>query len=339
MGNKKQKKINQYLQICPLGEGSFAKVFLGMDSNECELFAMKRVNLKGLARTMSGIKQLEREIETMRQLQHPNLVSLREVIHVKETSTAYIILDYCDCGSLYAALEKQIIFSPEQIRSIFKQVVEGVAYIHSHGIVHQDLKPSNILLCSNGNALISDFGIGHSFQSAAMVVGTPAYQAPEVIDDNFITAEYAPGKEDIWSLGVTLYQLVFNELPFNGENVFEIVRSIAMTTLEPPKSVDPDLWDLISGMLAIDPNNRVDIQQVIEHKYVSCAESTEFPQIQPFEVPWIDYSLPMEEVQGSICDDGYSFADNDTSLKKKLNSFQSPFSQNMTNPFIGVVWQ
>lgn len=325
----KVKHVNQYKLICVLGEGSFAKVYLALDTNNFEYYAMKRVHLKELARTSSGISQLEREIDTMRMLHHPNIVGLREVIHVPDKSVAYMVIDYADCGNISSILESGYHFKFNETRALFRQIAEGIGFLHGNGIVHQDIKPANILLKSDGTALISDFGIGHSFQSAAMVVGTPAYQAPEVIDECYEEEEDDseedddPGKEDVWSLGVTLYEMSFNELPFYGANVFEIVRSIASTNLEMPEGADPMLWDLITNMLKVNPRKRYSIEKVLAHDYVTGANLADSPHLKPFEPTPVDSNLPVIKIEGTVCQRGYSFALHDKAMKKK-RSFVLP---------------
>lgn len=324
------KQVNQYLLQCVLGEGSFAKVYLALDQNEFQYYAMKRIHLKELSRTQSGISQLEREIETMRMLHHKNIISLKEVIHIPDRSICYMVIEYANCGNIAGIMEKGKKFTPAETRALFKQIVDGIAFLHSQGIVHQDIKPANILLKSNGTALISDFGIGHSFQSAAMVVGTPIYQAPEVIDDCFEMEEDVdedaidPGKEDVWSLGVTLYEMAFREIPFWGHNVFEIVRAIAVTTLEMPEGADPLLWDLITKMLTVNPFKRYNIQQVAEHEYVKGANLDDAPHFPELTVPLVDPRTEILKFEGTVCSEGYQFAQFDKGMKKKRKSFAIP---------------
>lgn len=321
---KKYKQINQYLLLTKLGEGSFSKVFLGQDQVTSKYYALKRVHLEPLTKTISGVEQLETEIEIMRKIKHPNIISLHEVIHVVKDEIVYIVLEFANCGNLSSILESGFKFTPEQIKNIFAQIVAGVSFLHENSIVHQDLKPSNILLKSDGRVLISDFGIGHSFQYAAMVVGTPAYQAPEVIDDSEIfdlstenlleeeeQAKSYPGEEDVWSLGVTLYELVFHDIPFYGGNVFEIVRSILMTDiLEPPAPCDPTLWDLISKMLTVDPKQRITVQEILKHPYLHDTTNKKVPidGLKCFVPPTPDPKAQIKYLNGIVCNEEYSFS-------------------------------
>lgn len=329
MGSEKKikyKQINQYLILSKLGEGSFSKVFLGQDQITSKYYALKRVHLEPLSKTLSGVEQLETEIEIMRKIHHPNIISLREVIHLVNDNIVYIVIEYADCGNLSSILESGFHFTNDQIKNIFAQIVTGVSFLHENSIVHQDLKPSNILMKSDGRALISDFGIGHSFQYAAMVVGTPAYQAPEVIDDSEIfdstenilvigkeetESRSNPGEEDVWSLGVTLYELVFHDLPFYGGNVFEIVRSILMTdVLEPPSPCDPVLWDLISKMLTVDPKQRITVKEILEHPYLLNASNKKEPieGLKSIIPPIPEPGAQIKYLNGIVCNENYSFS-------------------------------
>lgn len=324
---KRYKKVNQYVLLQCLGEGSFAKVYLGLDTQTRDYWAVKQVHLATLARTNSGISQLEQEIEIMRDLHHPNIVSLREVIHDPGNDVAYMVIEYADLGSLASILEGGYRFDLPENRCIFRQIVEGVAFLHSRGIVHQDLKPANLMMKSDGTVAIADFGIGHSFQCAAVSVGTPAYQAPEVIDDCIDDVGAEPGKEDVWSLGVTFYEMVFGELPFDGATVFEIVRLITMTAdqIDPPDECDEQLWDLIQRMLKADPRERLGIEDVKAHPFFQAGTEQFCTDLMPYPIPEYDPNLKVKQITGRVCGDGYKFQASAMSFRKKLGSYHAPF--------------
>jgi serine/threonine-protein kinase 11 len=181
------------------------------------------------------------------------------------------VFDYAEMGSLAGYIDRGQPLSPDAVFSILRQIIEAVRYLHGLGFVHHDIKPSNILLHANGVALLGDFGIGCTFHSAGMVMGSPAYQAPEALRDDSgseidsdgdLPAEY-PQKEDIWALGVTLYQSLFMRLPYDGTNLFEVVHSIWTHPLLLPDGTDPELAKLFAGMLCTDPESRYGIEDVL----------------------------------------------------------------------------
>jgi serine/threonine protein kinase len=259
----------------------------------------------------------------MSRLKHPNIVSLHEVIYVKQSESFFLILDYANCGNLDRLIKTGFHPSPEEISCIFKQVTNAVSYLHQNGIVHQDIKPQNILLTSTGNALISDFGTGHNFSSCARGFGSPAYQAPEFIDRVGNEDDSDAGKEDIWSLGVTLYFLHFQKYPFEGSNVYEIAKSIRSVSLSKPPNCSEILWDIITRMLTVDSQRRIAIEDVLRHDYVRNAP--EFMQVRwrPTEVPTHDASWPVRSVQGTVVTSGFELP---LSLPR-MKHFDAPFHE------------
>lgn len=305
------KRLNQYLLVHPIGQGSFAKVYKGFDPIKKQNFAIKRFKLKELQCIESGLSQLEREISLMRLLKHPNVIKLYEVLFVENKENVYIVLDYADCGSLDRFIERSgFEFTDDMIRSIYYQILQALLYLHGRGIVHQDIKPSNILLTSHGAVFLSDFGVGHSFQSTEMVVGSPAYQAPEAIqDDDYDSDDLDPSKEDIWSLGISLYQTKFKHLPYDGETVFEIIRNIRLTPLHLPDDTSPLFANLLRGMLEVNPKHRMTVQDVLNHPYFLEADKLSIPRVfDTIPSCEIDPSLEIVNISAKVCEKNFTFA-------------------------------
>jgi serine/threonine-protein kinase 11 len=248
---KPQTKLNQYVLAGRLGRGANAQVHLAIDTETGRQVAAKSIHLDGASSV-----NLQREIRNMRKLAHPNIIRLIEVLHRKDTHTVYLILDYAR-GSL-----KGQRFTEPQAVHVFAQVVDGLLYLHDQGLVHQDIKPSNLLVFEGGLVKITDFGIGHSFASAEAVIGTPAYQAPEFLSD----CPSDPTKADVWSLGVTIFECVFGRLPFHGETVYEIARATS-EAIAFPDAASPDLRDLLTKMMCPDAETRISMRDVAEHPF------------------------------------------------------------------------
>jgi serine/threonine protein kinase len=181
--------------------------------------------------------------------------------------------------------------------------------MHSSGYVHQDVKPGNILMDRGGRVLLADFGIGHSMMSADLAVGSPGYQAPEVLDDSYGDESHAvlsPPKEDVWALGVTLYQLLFRKLPFAGENLYEIVRMIQEEPLAIPEGTDSAIADLLQGMLAVKQSERFTINDILEYSLIKNAPSRaiELPPVTPV----LSREGEIRIVSAVVCGEDFSFA-------------------------------
>jgi serine/threonine protein kinase len=231
------------------------------------------------------------------------------VLHVPGTDKVFLVLDYADRGSVAAWLARRQRLPLATILSIVRQTAMALDHMHSSGYVHQDVKPGNILMDRGGRVLLADFGIGHSLLSADLAVGTPGYQAPEVLDDSYgdeCRAALSPPKEDVWALGVTLYQMLFLTLPFAGENLYEIVRAIQVEPLSIPDGTDPAIAELIRGMLAVKQCERLSIREVLEHPLVSGApeRAVELPGVP--EVVRIEGEV--RSVAAVVCGEDFSFS-------------------------------
>lgn len=298
------KKINQYLCVKKIGVGATSKVFLAHNTDTNEYFAIKIFKTTELSKTSESLSILEREIRNMNMVNHPNVIHMKEALYSKEYGLACIVMDWADCGSLEEVINKQYSLDECTLAKIFHQVAIGLDYLHSQGIAHQDIKPSNLLLFSDGTVKISDFGIGHSFQSAEAVVGTPAYQAPEVFGNDASDKEIHPQKEDVWSLGVSLFQAKFRRLPYTGSNVYEIANLIRSTTLEIPDGCSPELKDLISRMLTVNSTERINLNDIMNHGWFKGNISDAPLQLTRIKPPRPTIEDEILEISAESCIDG-----------------------------------
>jgi serine/threonine-protein kinase 11 len=306
---RRVRQVNGYLFRAKLGSGASSRVYLAVDTRTGTEHAVKRLRLQDLSRQSSGVAQLEREIRLMRLFNHPNILKLHEVLLNEAEREVFLVLEYARNGCLGAYVERGERLSIPCICSIVKQIVGAITHLHERGFVHEDIKPWNLLVDGGGRVLLADFGIGHSFQSAAMVVGSPAFQAPEALDDGAGEEEgeedAGPQKEDVWALGVTLYQLLFMQLPFRGENLYEVVEYIRTHELEIPEGTDPRLAQLLRGMLTVDPARRWDVAQIIAHEMIRDAtdRADDLPEAPPPET----VAGGGVELRAVVCQPGFSF--------------------------------
>jgi len=157
----------------------------------------------------------------------------------------------------------------------FRDVISGLEYLHYQKIIHRDIKPSNLLRADNGEVKIADLGVSNEFDGADALLtntaGTPAFTAPECLSIKQGDSPYSGKAADIWSLGVTLYCLIFGNLPFHDDNIVVIYNKIRTQKLQIPTSSEtsPELIDLLEKMLVKDPHDRIKLQDIKIHPWVT----------------------------------------------------------------------
>jgi len=217
-----QRKLGNYIMLETLGQGGFSKVRLGLDEKTGERVALKVLKKKEMGVTADVIKQVEREIHAMSQINHQNVIRLKEVnwdiMYEKKNGTKIpvilVVLELATGGELFDFLAFTGPFEDTVARTYMQQMIAGLAHCHSKGIAHRDLKPENLLLDSSFVLKLADFGFANTFNSVQNVMytecGTPGYMAPEV----FSKKGYDAAAADIWSCGVVLFILLAGFPPF-----------------------------------------------------------------------------------------------------------------------------
>ncbi len=203
-----------------LGQGGFAWVFRGRELDGSP------VAVKVLMPRYAGDPQFERrfrnEAETAAQLRHPNIIRIRFV--ARSGNYVYFGMDLC-ADSLAARLQREGPLPEADIVRIAGDVAQGLGFAHAQGVIHRDLKPDNILLHSDGSAVISDFGIARALSGYVastgvnMTIGTPQYLSPEQAQGRPLDA-----RVDLYALGVTLFKAATGEVPFTSSDWFELAR-------------------------------------------------------------------------------------------------------------------
>ncbi|NXI32043.1 NUAK2 kinase, partial [Sterrhoptilus dennistouni] len=208
---------------------------------------------------------IRREIEIMSSLNHPHIIAVHEVF--ENSSKIVIVMEYASRGDLYDYISERQRLSEQEARHFFRQVVSAVYYCHKNGIVHRDLKLENILLDSNGNIKIADFGLSNVFQQDKLLqtyCGSPLYASPEIINGR----PYRGPEVDSWSLGVLLYILVHGTMPFDGHDYKTLVKQITSGDYRAPTKLS-DACGLIRWMLMVNPERRATIEDIATHWWVN----------------------------------------------------------------------
>ncbi|KAN0065466.1 hypothetical protein ACQY0O_001302 [Thecaphora frezii] len=286
---RQQVHFGNYLLLQTLGEGEFGKVKLGVHKEWGEEVAVKlikrekvpgpngvQLQLDTTNRDPAKMSKVEREIQVLKDVRHPNIVRLYEVIE----SDRYIgiVLEYASGGELFDHILAHKYLKEEHACRLFAQLISGVSYLHRKKIVHRDLKLENLLLDRNRNVIITDFGFANNFEDRrddlmATSCGSPCYAAPELVVQDGL---YAGSAVDVWSCGVILYAMLAGYLPFDddpanpdGDNINLLYKYIMATPLSFPDYISAEPRDLLSRMLVPDPLKRADLNQVMSHSWLS----------------------------------------------------------------------
>ncbi|QID83876.1 serine/threonine protein kinase [Saccharomyces pastorianus] len=209
---------------------------------------------------------IEREIVVMKLLSHPNVLSLYDVWETN--NNLYLILEYAEKGELFNLMVDRGPLPEREAVKCFRQIVIAISYCHALGIVHRDLKPENLLLDSDYNIKIADFGMAALQTDAALLetsCGSPHYAAPEIVSG----LPYRGFASDVWSCGVILFALLTGRLPFDEDNgnVRDLLLKVQRGQFEMPDDteISKDAQNLIGKILVVDPTQRMKTRDILTH--------------------------------------------------------------------------
>ena len=270
----KKKYITQKL----LGVGTYGKVYLVQNKYTKEYFAMKEI--PKTSEDLLSDNEILDEIEILKNLDHPDIVRITEFYNTE--NSYYLINEYCKYGELYEQVKNE--FSETQIAVMFRQILSGIAYLHSNNIIHRDLKLENILINDIEKSIttnedlflvkIIDFGTAKIFDKNKIpraIVGSIYYIAPEVLLKKY-------GKEcDMWSLGVILYMFIVGHAPFDGRSNRDIMEKIKkgkyLKNEKRWKKASNEVKDLINKLLVLEPEKRLTAFEALKHPWFKMSNS------------------------------------------------------------------
>ncbi|KAM3762391.1 hypothetical protein ACB098_01G341700 [Castanea mollissima] len=252
--------IGKYKLGRTIGEGTFAKVKLGVDSTNGQYVAIKIID-KHMVLESNLKYQVQREIRTMKLLHHPNIVRIHEVIGSK--TKIYIVMEHVSGGQLTDKMSYVKKLEEWEARKLFQQLIDAVDYCHNKGVYHRDLKPENLLMDHKGNLKVSDFGLSALQKPGGILTtacGSPCYVAPELL----LNKGYDGAAADVWSCGVILFEILAGHLPFDDRNLINLYKKISRAEYTFPLWFTKGLKKLLFRIFDPNPRTRITIPEIVE---------------------------------------------------------------------------
>jgi len=257
------QRLGRYQLEREIGRGAMGIVYLGRDTAIKRMVAIKAIPL---ASEFSGAELVEarsrffREAETAGRLNHPNIVTIYDV--GEERGLAYIAMEYLKGRHLSDYAKSDRLMEPRKVLDVIGRTAEALGFAHKQQVVHRDIKPANLMYDPSTDTLkITDFGIarlsGAGSTRTGIVLGTPSFMSPEQLEGRTVT-----GHSDLFSLGVSLFQLLTGQLPFTADSMTGLMQQIAEAPHPPLRAFRPDLpacvESVIDRALAKIPDARYD---------------------------------------------------------------------------------
>nr|XP_020826394.1 serine/threonine-protein kinase BRSK2 isoform X1 [Phascolarctos cinereus] len=300
-GAQHAQYVGPYRLEKTLGKGQTGLVKLGVHCVTCQKVAIKIVNREKLSESV--LMKVEREIAILKLIEHPHVLKLHDVYENKKY--LYLVLEHVSGGELFDYLVKKGRLTPKEARKFFRQIISALDFCHSHSICHRDLKPENLLLDERNNIRIADFGmaslqVGDSLLETSC--GSPHYACPEVIRGE----KYDGRKADVWSCGVILFALLVGALPFDDDNLRQLLEKVKRGVFHMPHFIPPDCQNLLRGMIEVDASKRLTLEHIQKHIWYIGGKNEPEPE-QPIPRKVQIRSLPsLEDIDPDVLDSMHS---------------------------------
>jgi eukaryotic-like serine/threonine-protein kinase len=262
-GGIQPERLGRYALEREIGRGAMGIVYLGRDTAINRLVAIKAIPLASEfsdAELVEARARFFREAETAGRLNHPNIVTIYDV--GEERGLAYIAMEYLKGHHLSDYARSNNLLEPRKVLDLTGRTAAALGFAHKQQVVHRDIKPANLMFDSATDVLkITDFGIarlsGAGSTRTGIVLGTPSFMSPEQLEGRTVT-----GHSDLFSLGVSLFQLLTGQLPFTADSMTGLMQQIAEAPHPPLRAFRPDLPEcvetVIDRALKKNPDDRYD---------------------------------------------------------------------------------
>ncbi|PWH15241.1 MAG: hypothetical protein DDG60_06390 [Anaerolineae bacterium] len=234
------RNFGPYQIVAPLGEGGMAAVYKAYQPS-MERYVALKILPRQMAQSEEFIARFRREARLVAQLQHPHILPVFD--YGESDGYTYIVMPFVQSGTLSDLLKSRRL-SYAEIRRIIVQIADALGYAHAHGMIHRDVKPSNVLIDERGNCLLTDFGLARMAEATSMltssgaIIGTPAYMSPEQGAGSPLDS-----RSDIYSLGIILYEMVTGRVPYSAETPIAVVFKHIQDPLPAVRNLVPDIPD------------------------------------------------------------------------------------------------
>ncbi|XP_063047053.1 serine/threonine-protein kinase BRSK1 [Engraulis encrasicolus] len=276
LSSQSAQYVGPYRLEKTLGKGQTGLVKLGVHCITGQKVAIKIVNREKLSESV--LMKVEREIAILKLIEHPHVLKLHDVY--ENNKYLYLVLEHVSGGELFDYLVKKGRLTPKEARKFFRQIISALDFCHSHSICHRDLKPENLLLDEKNNIRIADFGmaslqVGDSLLETSC--GSPHYACPEVIRGE----KYDGRRADVWSCGVILFALLVGALPFDHDNLRQLLEKVKSGVFHMPHFIPPDCQGLLKGMIEVDPEKRLTLEAIQKHAWYQGGRNEPCPEQPP----------------------------------------------------------
>ena len=271
-------QIRKYIKGRLLGKGGFAKCYEFSCMENQRVFAGKVIAKSSLVKSRAKQKLIS-EIKIHKSLHHPNIVAYEH--YFEDTENVYILLEICRNQTLNDLLKRRKRLTEIEVQCYIVQLIKALKYLHSHRVIHRDLKLGNLFLTDKMELKVGDFGLATKIdfegERKRTVCGTPNYSAPEILD---VKTGHSY-EVDIWSLGVIIYTLIIGKPPFETRDVKTTYKRIKMNAYSFPDSaiISDPAKKLIKQILVTDPSKRPSLDQILTNDFFNLG--TSIPKLLP----------------------------------------------------------
>jgi polo-like kinase 1 len=259
--------IKKYLKGKFLGKGGFAKCYEFSNLETKRVTAAKIIQKSTLTKSRAKQKLMS-EIKIHRSLHHPNIVGFEHFF--EDAENVYILLELCSNQSMNELLRRRKRLHELEVQCYLMQMISALKYLHSHRVIHRDMKLGNLFINDKMEIKIGDFGLATKLEfdgeRKRTICGTPNYIAPEVLEGK----QGHSYEVDIWSLGVIMYTMIIGKPPFETSDVKTTYKRIRMNMYQFPENVpiSEPAKDLITKILNNDPSKRPKLDELMEHPFI-----------------------------------------------------------------------